>query len=175
MPENADIFAEVSGAGYFVKPLQKWNLEKMMKIAIIGYGKMGHTVEDVAPLSGNEIVATIDSEEDWKLHRKNLIEADVAIEFSTPGTVVSNILKCFEINLPVVTGTTAWEDQLEMIKQKCLIGGHSLFVASNFSLGVNLFFNLNRYFSKIMNGFSQYDISINETHHTRKLDKPSDG
>ena len=146
-----------------------------MKIAIIGYGKMGQSVEETALLLGNEIVVRIDSEKDWELYHKNLTGADVAIEFSTTGTVVSNILKCFKINLPVVTGTTAWEDQLEMIKQKCLIGGHSLFVASNFSLGVNLFFNLNRYFSKIMNGFSQYDISINETHHTRKLDKPSDG
>ncbi len=146
-----------------------------MKIALIGYGKMGQSVEETALLLGNEIVVRIDSEKDWELYHKNLTGADVAIEFSTPGTVVSNILKYFKINLPVVTETTAWEDQLEMIKQKCLIGGHSLFVASNFRLGVNLFFNLNRYFSKIMNGFSQYDISINETHHTRKLDKPSDG
>lgn len=144
-----------------------------MNLAIIGFGKMGKAVNEIALASGHEIVAVIDSEKDWAEGLIKLSQADVAIEFSTPDAVVSNIKKCFDLNLPVVTGTTAWEDQQEMMIKKCLNEGQALFVASNFSLGVNIFFKLNHYFSKLMNGFSEYDVEMEEIHHVHKVDKPS--
>jgi 4-hydroxy-tetrahydrodipicolinate reductase len=144
-----------------------------MNIAIIGFGKMGKAINEIALSSGHKVVVVIDSEKDWTEKHTQLSLADVAIEFSTPDAVVSNIQKCFEMNLPVVTGTTAWEDKQEMIIKKCVDEGRALFVASNFSLGVNLFFKLNHYFSKLMNGFAEYDVKMEEIHHIHKLDKPS--
>ena len=144
-----------------------------MKIAIIGYGKMGKAIEETALLAGDEIVARIDSEEEWKTQTSYLKLADVAVEFSSNSAVVANIYKCFEINLPVVTGTTAWEDRLEEVRNKCISLDQTLFVAPNYSLGVNLFFKLNRFLSKLMNQFPQYEVEVKETHHTQKLDKPS--
>jgi 4-hydroxy-tetrahydrodipicolinate reductase len=99
--------------------------------------------------------------------------ADVAIEFSTPGTVVQNIDRCFEFNLPVVVGTTGWYERFSEVKQRCTHNNQTLFHATNFSLGVNIFFKLNTYLAHIMNSFQDYDVSMEEVHHIHKLDKPS--
>ncbi len=144
-----------------------------MKIAIAGYGRMGRAVEKAALEKGHQIVARIDAEKDWEEQAVEIKQADVVIEFSMPSTVVSNVLKCFDLNLPVVTGTTAWEKDFPNVKSRCLSGGKALFVASNFSFGVNILFHLNRRLAAMMNGFGQYEPAIEETHHIKKLDKPS--
>jgi 4-hydroxy-tetrahydrodipicolinate reductase len=144
-----------------------------MKIAILGYGKMGEQIEEIALEKNYEIVAYIDDEEDWKKFFKDFLQAEVAIDFSNPDVVVDNIYKCFENNIPVVVGTTAWYDRLDEVKQKCEEMNQTLFYATNFSLGVNLFFELNRVLAQLMNGYEQYDVSIEETHHTAKQDSPS--
>jgi 4-hydroxy-tetrahydrodipicolinate reductase len=144
-----------------------------MKIAIIGYGRMGKQVEKEATLHHDEIVAIVDNEKDWIEKEAHLKSADVAIEFSTPASVVENILKCFRLNIPVVTGTTGWEDDFEMIKNECINQNQTLFAASNFSIGVHLFFKLNGYLAQLINRFPDYEISVEETHHAGKVDKPS--
>ena len=144
-----------------------------MKIAILGYGKMGEQVEIVANEYKHQIVAFIDDEEDWKNNLDKIKSADVAIEFSTPQTVLANIKRCFEYNIPIVVGTTGWYDQMEQVKQACINGNHSLLYASNFSLGVNLFFALNLALAKIMNGYKDYDVNIEEIHHINKKDNES--
>lgn len=144
-----------------------------MKIAIIGFGRMGKEVEKEAILHHDEVVAIIDCEKDWLDYEAQLKTADVAIEFTTPGTVVENILKCFRFNIPVVTGTTGWDDDFEMVKQECIRQNRALFAASNFSIGVHLFFKLNSYLAQLINRFPDYEISVEETHHSGKADKPS--
>jgi len=144
-----------------------------MKIAILGYGKMGEQVEKTALERKHSIVAYIDDEKDWSKQAEKLKQADVAIDFSTPKTVVDNIYKCFVLQLPVVVGTTGWHQQLETVKMKCLQENQSLIYAANFSLGVNLFFALNKALAKIMNGYDDFDVSIEEIHHTEKKDSPS--
>ncbi|MEG2336285.1 MAG: 4-hydroxy-tetrahydrodipicolinate reductase [Bacteroidales bacterium] len=143
------------------------------KIVLIGYGRMGKEVEKVALKRGHCIVAKIDKEEDWVLEANNLKIADLAIEFSTPLTVVKNIEKCFAINLPVVVGTTAWNADLPRIEHLCQEKKQSLFHASNFSIGVYMFFALNRTLAKMMNTQEQYNVQMEEIHHIHKLDKPS--
>lgn len=144
-----------------------------MKIAIVGYGRMGRAIEKAALAKGHEIVVVIDSENDWQTYSGNLAKADVAVEFTTPETAAKNISRCLGSKMPVVTGTTAWEDRLPEIKKQCLDENGALFIASNFSLGVNIFFRLNKWLATVMDKFNQYDPSIDETHHTGKLDKPS--
>lgn len=144
-----------------------------MKIAIIGYGKMGEQVERAALERKHKIVAYIDSETDWKKYWNEFESADVAIDFSMPSVVVANIQRCFEAHKPVVVGTTGWMDQLPAIQKQCEQEGQSLFYASNFSLGVNLFFRLNKYLAKIMAKYEDYDVNIEEIHHTSKKDAPS--
>jgi 4-hydroxy-tetrahydrodipicolinate reductase len=144
-----------------------------MKIAIIGYGRMGKQVEKEATLQNDKIVAIIDNEKDWFEKEAQLKSADVAIEFSTPATVVENILKCFQLNIPVVTGTTGWENDFDKIKNECNKRNQTLFAASNFSIGVYLFFKLNGYLAQLINRFPDYEISVEETHHAGKVDKPS--
>lgn len=144
-----------------------------MRIAIIGYGKMGRAIEKTALLKNHRIVAKIDSEADWNNSFGQLKNCDVAIEFSTPDTVVSNITKCFHLNLPVVCGTTGWDDRLEDVVKTCREKNQSLFKAANFSIGVNVFFKLSQHLASFMNHLPQFDASIEETHHTAKLDKPS--
>jgi 4-hydroxy-tetrahydrodipicolinate reductase len=144
-----------------------------MNIAIAGYGRMGRAVEKAAMEKGHHILARIDAEKDWKEQAGEIQRADVVIEFSTPSTVVANVLRCFDMNLPVVTGTTAWEKDFPEVKSTCLTQGKSLFVASNFSVGVNIFFHLNRKLANMMNAFGQYDPTIEEIHHVKKLDRPS--
>ena len=144
-----------------------------MKIALLGYGKMGKTIENIALNSGHEIVLKVTSKnsDSWTNHELSV--ADVAIEFSRPEYAVSNILRCFESNVPVVSGTTGWLDEWENIlsNQKSLNGG--FFYASNFSIGVNIFFEINRVLAKMMASQNSFGVDIKEIHHTQKLDAPS--
>jgi 4-hydroxy-tetrahydrodipicolinate reductase len=144
-----------------------------MNIAILGYGKMGEQVEKIALERKHKIVAYIDNERDWEKQADKLAQADMAIDFSTPDVVISSIDKCFGMNLPVVVGTTGWHQQLQTVKEKCLQTGQSLLYAVNFSLGINLFFALNKALANIMDGYGEYDVSIEEIHHTAKKDSPS--
>ncbi len=144
-----------------------------MKIALIGYGKMGKIIGALAEKRGIEVVAIIDAEADWKKNETNLKTVDVAIEFSTPSTAIANIRRCFTMNIPVVCGTTGWDDQMATIKNECLSNNHTLLQAPNFSLGVNVFFIVNRYLAGIMNKMEQYDLTVEEIHHLHKLDAPS--
>ena len=144
-----------------------------MKIALIGYGKMGHEIEKIALQRGHEIVCTIDINENDKFNSPEFKSADVAIEFTSPDSALQNYRNAFAANVPVVSGTTGWLEHLGEIKQACKTDGKTFFYASNFSLGVNIFFALNNYLAKIMNQFPDYDVRMEETHHIHKLDAPS--
>jgi 4-hydroxy-tetrahydrodipicolinate reductase len=144
-----------------------------MKIALLGYGKMGKIIEKIATDRKHEIVLKIDKDNLDELTAENLQQADVAIEFTTPSSVFNNISKCFEAGVPVVVGTTGWYDQLGDIKQQCETGDHSLLYATNFSIGVNIFFHINKVLAKLMNNYPYYEVQVEEIHHTQKLDSPS--
>ena len=144
-----------------------------MKIALIGYGKMGKTIEQIALQRGHQIVSIIDINNTADFDSEAFRSADVAIEFTTPATALGNYMRCFEDNVPVVSGTTGWLSHLDEVKAKCEQEGKTFFYASNFSVGVNIFFALNRYLAKIMNGFPAYDVRMTEVHHIHKLDAPS--
>ncbi len=144
-----------------------------MKIALIGYGKMGHEIEKVALERGHEIICIIDENEEQKFDSPQFKSADVAIEFTSPHSAVGNYLKAFAANVPVVSGTTGWMEHLNEIKSACKNDNQTFFYASNFSLGVNIFFALNKQLAKIMNRFSDYNVRMEETHHIHKLDAPS--
>lgn len=144
-----------------------------MKIALIGYGKMGQVIEKIALERGHEIVCIIDLNEEEKFASDEFKSADVAIEFTSPKSALNNYKKAFEANVPVVSGTTGWLEHIDEIKEECNKNGKTFFYASNFSLGVNLFFALNNYLSKLMNRFPDYDIRMEETHHIHKIDAPS--
>ena len=144
-----------------------------MKIAILGYGKMGQEIERIAISRKHDVTLIIDSIEDWEKEGTRLGEVDLAIEFSQPDTVMDNIYNCFDANVPVVIGTTGWYEDLEQVKKDCLERGQSLFFSTNFSIGVNLFFELNRKLAAIMSKMKDYEISIEETHHIHKQDAPS--
>ena len=144
-----------------------------MKIALIGYGKMGKTIEQIALSRGHQIVSIVDINNPEEFQSANFKSADVAIEFTTPATAFDNYMKSFAAGIPVVSGTTGWLDRIGEIKEKCEKEGKTFFYASNFSIGVNIFFALNKYLAKIMNNFPSYNISMTETHHIHKLDAPS--
>ncbi|NLX80902.1 MAG: 4-hydroxy-tetrahydrodipicolinate reductase [Proteiniphilum sp.] len=144
-----------------------------MKIALIGYGKMGHEIEAIALDRGHQVVCTIDINEDYKFESPEFKSADVAIEFTSPQSAFNNYKKAFAANVPVVSGTTGWLEHIDEIKKECTDNGKTFFYASNFSLGVNLFFALNKKLAKMMNQFSDYDVRMEETHHIHKLDAPS--
>ncbi len=144
-----------------------------MKIALIGYGKMGKAIEQIALDRGHRIVSVIDVNNPEEFQSDSFKSADVAIEFTTPATAFDNYMKCFAEGIPVVSGTTGWTDRLGEIHEKCEKEGKTFFYASNFSIGVNIFFALNKHLAKIMNGFPTYDVGITETHHIHKLDAPS--
>jgi 4-hydroxy-tetrahydrodipicolinate reductase len=144
-----------------------------MKIALLGYGKMGQEIEKLAIKRGHQIVLTFDSLEDWENDGERLSEADVAIDFSTPIGIIENIYHCFDANIPIVVGTTGWLDDLEKVHQDCLDRNQSLFFSPNYSIGVNLFFDLNRHLAHLMSKWEGYAISIEETHHIHKQDAPS--
>lgn len=140
-----------------------------MKIALLGYGRMGKAIEKIALDRGHEIVAIIDKD----TASGELEQADVAINFSVPNAAVSNISEALNRSIPVVCGTTGWLEKIEEIKELCVQKNSAFLYASNFSLGVNLFFELNKNLAKLMNTQSQYQARIDEIHHTQKLDAPS--
>jgi 4-hydroxy-tetrahydrodipicolinate reductase len=144
-----------------------------MKIALLGYGRMGHEVEKIALENGNSIGLIIDNENDWMLKGENLKDCDVAIEFSIPSIAIENMRRCFDAGIPVVVGTTGWYDQLQYIKDLCNSKQSALFYASNFSIGVNIFFEINRRLSSLLEAYQIYTPSMVEIHHTQKLDAPS--
>ena len=140
-----------------------------MKIALLGYGRMGKAIEIVAVERGHDVVAKIDQNEAYG----NLSEADVAINFSVPDAAVENIKTALKINIPVVCGTTGWLDQLNEIEDFCKAKNSAFVYASNFSVGVNLFFKLNEVLAKLMSSHKSYEASMKEVHHIHKLDAPS--
>lgn len=144
-----------------------------MKLALLGYGKMGKEIENTALERKHSIELTIDINNQHDLIAVNLRKADVAIDFSTPGSAYGNIMKCFEADIPVVCGTTGWLDRFDEVVGYCKANQKSFFYASNFSIGVYLFFDINRKLARVMNRFTDYDVSIEETHHIHKLDAPS--
>lgn len=144
-----------------------------MKIALVGYGKMGKTIEQIALSRGHEIVSIIDINNPEDFTSDAFKSADVAIEFTTPATAFDNYMKCFAANVPVVSGTTGWTARMSEIKEMCEKEGKTFFYASNFSIGVNIFFALNKYLAKVMNNFPSYDVRMTEVHHIHKLDAPS--
>lgn len=144
-----------------------------MNIAIIGYGKMGHEIEKICRERGHNIVCTIDANEEAKFDSDEFKSADVAIEFSSPESALNNYKLAFAANVPVVSGTTGWLDKIDVVKEACEKDGQTFFYTSNFSLGVNILFAVNKYLANIMNDFPEYDVHVDETHHIHKLDAPS--
>jgi 4-hydroxy-tetrahydrodipicolinate reductase len=148
-------------------------MKRGLHIALIGYGKMGREIEKMALEQGHLVVAVIDSPGDWHEREAGLGQASVAIEFTVPDQAPGNILRCFDRQLPVVCGTTGWQKELPRIRQLCLEKEQALFHSPNFSIGVNLFFEINRRLAGMMAGLPAYRPRITETHHTQKLDAPS--
>ncbi len=144
-----------------------------MKIAILGYGKMGRIIEQLALERGHEIVLKVNLDNIEDLTISNLEKADVAIDFSHPDSVLANIDLCFEAHVPVVIGTTGWYGRLQEIKNRCESSNNTVLYASNFSIGVNVFFYVNQVLAKIMNRYPQYEVQVEEIHHTEKVDSPS--
>ena len=145
-----------------------------MKIALIGYGKMGHMIEQIALERGHEIVSIIDVDNIEDFDSPAFASADVAIEFTNPTAAFANYQRAFAHNVKVVSGSTGWmQDHKAEVERMCTEGGQTLFWASNFSIGVAIFSAVNRYLAKIMNGFPQYDVELEEVHHMHKLDAPS--
>jgi len=144
-----------------------------MKIALIGYGKMGKLLERFAQERGHEICIIIDADNASDIRSERFKEADVAIEFSVPHAALEHIYDAFVADVPIVVGTTGWYDELAAVEQKCVAGNNTLLYASNFSVGVNVFFYVNKVLAKLMNRYPQYDVQVEEIHHTQKLDAPS--
>jgi dihydrodipicolinate reductase len=145
-----------------------------MKIALIGYGKMGHMIEQIALERGHEIVSIIDVDNIEDFDSPAFASADVAIEFTNPTAAFANYQRAFAHNVKVVSGSTGWmQDHKAEVERMCTEGGQTLFWASNFSIGVAIFSAVNRYLAKIMNGFPQYNVEMEEIHHVHKLDAPS--
>ena len=144
-----------------------------MKIALLGYGKMGKEIEAIALQRHHTIVLKVDETNSASITKTDLQQADVAIEFSTPHTVISNIKKCLDAQLPIVIGTTGWYDLLKDIENECQQKNGTIFHSTNFSLGVNIFMKVNSYLAELMNKYTNYDVSMEEIHHIHKLDKPS--
>lgn len=144
-----------------------------MKIALIGYGKMGKEIEEIAVKKGYEIILKITSENKDELTPGNLKNADVAIEFSSPESAKQNILTCLEAGVPVISGSTGWLHHLKEVEDYCHKKGGAFLYSSNFSVGVNIFFELNKFLAKLMSIHPEYNVSIEEIHHTQKKDAPS--
>ncbi len=144
-----------------------------MKIALIGYGKMGHAIEEIALQRGHEIVLRITDENLGDFTKENIQRGDVAIEFTNPHSAVENILFCLNENVPVVCGTTGWLDQLKIVEEKCKELNGAFLYASNFSVGVNIFFELNKKLATLLKPHPSYNVSVEEVHHTQKKDAPS--
>ena len=145
----------------------------MNKLAIIGYGKMGKSIEKFAEKYGFEICSIIDISLDKKISPQNLNGAEVAVEFTTPAAAANNIISLFEAGVNVVSGTTGWESEFQKVIESCKKNKRGFFHSTNFSIGMNITFQLNKYLAEFLNKINGYQISISETHHTQKLDKPS--
>lgn len=144
-----------------------------MKIVLLGYGKMGQLIEKFALKRGHEVVLIVDANNRDSIGVEDLEGADVAIDFSTPEAALSNISLCFESNLPIVVGTTGWYEHMQEVKDTCLEAEQALLYGSNFSIGVNVFFHINRLLARAMDPYKQYDVQVEEIHHIHKLDAPS--
>ena len=145
-----------------------------MNIALIGYGKMGHMIESIALERGHKIVSIIDIDNQQDFDSPEFASADVAIEFTSPTAAYANYLRAFKAGVKVVSGSTGWmKEHGDDVRRMCSEEGKTLFWASNFSIGVAIFSAVNRYLAKIMNGFAQYGVRMEETHHVHKLDAPS--
>ncbi len=144
-----------------------------MKIALLGYGRMGKEIEKIALERGHEIALKIDVDNQNDLSVANLKTCDVAIEFTIPKSAISNYFACFEAGIPVVSGTTGWLDRKDEVYAKCIEENGTFFYGSNFSVGVNLFFELNKKLAELMSPREEYGVEMTEVHHTQKLDAPS--
>ncbi len=144
-----------------------------MRIALIGYGKMGRMIEETALQRGHAIALRIDKDNESDFTKEALAEADVAIEFTAPDSAYGNVKKCIDFGVPVISGSTGWNAKLDALKKYCLQKNGTFLHASNFSIGVTIFFELNKRLAQLMAAQPEYDISLNEIHHTQKLDKPS--
>ncbi len=144
-----------------------------MNIALIGYGKMGKAIEKIATQSGHHIVAFISTKNKDEIHRLSELNTKVAIEFTNPKSAVDNIKACLVQNIPVVTGTTGWDEDFNKVKKYCIAQNGTMLYASNFSIGVNIFFKVNQYLASIMDRYTEYRVGIEEVHHIHKKDKPS--
>lgn len=140
-----------------------------MRIALFGYGKMGKMIERLAEEKGHEVTARVDVDQ----QEIDFSQVEVAIDFSTPDAAYGNIISCLEQNVPIICGTTGWLEKYDNAVELCEEKKGAFLYASNFSLGVNIFFELNAYLAKMMQGLSQYDVTMEEIHHTQKLDAPS--
>lgn len=144
-----------------------------MRIGLIGYGKMGRAIERIALAKGYDVPQVFDETNLAELTVENLKKVDVAIEFSTPQSAAGNVLKCIEAGIPVVCGTTGWLDKMDEVRKICMEKNGAFFYASNYSIGVNLFFKLNEYLAGLMKSNPQYFPSMEEIHHIHKKDEPS--
>jgi 4-hydroxy-tetrahydrodipicolinate reductase len=144
-----------------------------MKIALIGYGKMGKAIEQIALSKGHEIVLKIDINNAADFNAENIAKAQVAIEFTGPHSAFDNVMKCMNLGIPVVCGSTGWLDKWETVKASCEAHAGAMVYASNYSIGVNLFFELNKYLGALMEGHPEYNVLMEEIHHTEKKDAPS--
>src|SRR5215212_7010488 len=144
-----------------------------MKIAIIGYGKMGHMIEEVALQRGHEIVLKVNIDNTEDFNKENISKADIAIEFTGPDSAYEDVKKCVDFGIPVVSGSTGWNEKLDQIKKYCKEKNGSFLHTSNFSIGVNIFFEINKLLASLMSLQGGYEVSIRETHHTQKKDAPS--
>jgi 4-hydroxy-tetrahydrodipicolinate reductase len=144
-----------------------------MKIALIGYGKMGKAIEEIALEKGHEIVLKIDINNADQFTKENILQADAAIEFTGPHSAFDNVMKCLHFGIPTVCGSTGWLDKFEEVKKYCTQLNGTFIYSSNYSIGVNLFFELNTYLAKLMNTHPEYGVMLEEIHHTQKKDAPS--
>ncbi len=144
-----------------------------MNVAIIGYGKMGREIHRILSQRGHDVPLIVDADNAADLCAEKLAGIDVAVEFTTPATACENVAKCIECGVPVVCGTTAWTDKMPLVRELCEKHGGGFFYASNYSIGVNLMFRINRVLAGMMNRFPEYDVTVEETHHTQKKDAPS--
>jgi len=144
-----------------------------MQIALIGYGKMGKMIEQIAIERGHDIVIIIDEKNTEAFTADNLLKADVAIEFTGPASAFENVRKCIDFGVPVISGSTGWNQQLDEAKRLCQEKNSAMLHASNFSIGVNIFFEINALLAKLMSSQNAYNPMLKEVHHTQKLDAPS--
>ncbi|MCX6337582.1 MAG: 4-hydroxy-tetrahydrodipicolinate reductase, partial [Bacteroidetes bacterium] len=144
-----------------------------MNIALIGYGKMGKAIETIALEKGHQIVLKIDIDNAADFNQENISKADIAIEFTGPHSAFENVMKCLELGVPVVCGSTGWLDKFETATNFCQEKKGALLYASNYSIGVNLFFEINKYVAQLMSSHKEYNVVMEEIHHTQKKDAPS--